>query len=141
MKSLYYLTLSLLVLATTKASAQQTPAKDTVVVDSRIFTKVEVEAKYPGGDAGWLRFLSKNLRYPDDAVNHEIQGTVIVQFIVNKDSTISDVQAITGPAKGGLREESVRVITLSGTWIPAKQNGRDVRSYKKQPLVFKLTKG
>jgi periplasmic protein TonB len=140
MRSLYLLTL-LLTLATMNGSAQQAPSKDTVVVDSRVFTKPEVPAEYPGGDTAWLHFLIRNMRYPDDAVNHEIQGTVIVQFIVNKDSTVSDVKAITGPDKGGLREEAVRVIALSGKWIPAKQNGYDVRAYKRQPLVFKLTKG
>jgi hypothetical protein len=104
----------------------------------RTYTKVEVEASYPGGSHAWLLYLNHNLHYPDDAVNNEIMGTVVVQFIVNTDSTITDVQAISGPKKGGLREESVRVITLSGKWVPAMENGRLVRSYKKQPLVFKL---
>jgi periplasmic protein TonB len=104
----------------------------------KTYTKVMIEAHYPGGDTAWMHFLNHNLRYPDDAVNNEIKGTVIVQFIVNTDSTISDIQAISGPTKGGLREESVRVISLSGKWIPAMQNGHAVRSYKKEPLVFKL---
>jgi protein TonB len=86
----------------------------------RTYTKVEVEASYPGGSHAWLMYLNHTLRYPDDAVNKEIMGTVVVQFIVNTDSTITDVQAI------------------SGKWVPAMENGRPVRSYKKQPLVFKL---
>ena len=106
--------------------------------DTATYTKVEVEASYPGGSHAWLMFLNHNLRYPDEAVNKEIMGTVVVSFIVNTDSTISDVQAISGPKKGGLREESVRVITLSGKWVPGVADGRVVRSYKKQPLVFKL---
>jgi protein TonB len=117
---------------TTRAHAQDTGK------DDRYFTKVEIEASYPGGDTAWLHFLSHTLRYPDDAVNNEIMGKVIVQFIVHTDSTISDVQAISGPTKGGLREESVRVVKASGKWVPAIQNGRAVNSYKKQPLVFKL---
>jgi protein TonB len=141
MKPLYLLTLLLVLAGTTRAHAQQAPAKDTVVVDSRVYTKTEIEAQYPGGGDAWLYFLNHNLRYPDDAVNNKVQGMVMVQFIVNKDSTISDVLAIFGPDKGGLREEAVRVITLSGRWIPAKQNGNAVRSYKKQPVIFKLTKG
>jgi len=113
-------------------------SKDTADLSDRTYTKVEVEASYPGGSHAWLQYLNHTLRYPDEAVNKEIMGTVIVQFIVNTDSTITDVQAISGPKKGGLREESVRVITLSGKWVPAMENGRLVRSYKKQPLVFKL---
>jgi protein TonB len=104
----------------------------------KTFTKVEIESEFPGGTAAWLRYLNKNLRYPDDAVNNEIQGTVVVQFIVDKEGNVSDVQAIQGPDNGGLRDEAVRVIKKSGKWTPAVQNGRQVKSYKKQPIVFRL---
>jgi protein TonB len=104
----------------------------------KTFTKVEIESDFPGGTAAWLRYLNKNLRYPDDAVNNEIQGTVVVQFIVDKEGNVSDVNAISGPDNGGLREEAVRVIKKSGRWTPAVQNGRQVKSYKKQPIVFRL---
>ena len=115
----------------------EAPKKDDEDYD-KTFTKVEIESEFPGGAAAWLRYLNKNLRYPDDAVNNEIQGTVVVQFIVDKEGNVSDVQAIAGPDNGGLREEAVRVIKKSGRWTPAVQNGRQVKSYKKQPIVFKL---
>lgn len=115
----------------------EAPKKDEEDYD-KTFTKVEIESEFPGGAAAWLRYLNKNLRYPDDAVNNEIQGTVIVQFIVDKEGNVSDVQAIQGPDNGGLREEAVRVIKKSGKWTPAVQNGRQVKSYKKQPIVFRL---
>jgi protein TonB len=104
----------------------------------KTFTKVEIESEYPGGPAAWLRYLNKNFRYPDDAVNNDIQGTVVVQFIVDKEGIVSDVSAISGPSDGGLRDEAIRVIKKSGRWTPAVQNGRQVKSYKKQPIVFKL---
>ena len=115
----------------------EAPKKDDEDYD-KTFTKVEIESSFPGGDGAWLRYLNKSLHYPDDAVNNEIQGTVIVQFIVDKEGNVSDVQAISGPESGGLREEAVRVIKKSGKWTPAVQNGRQVKSYKKQPIVFKL---
>lgn len=115
----------------------EAPKKDEEDYD-KTFTKVEIESEFPGGAAAWLRYLNKNLRYPDDAVNNEIQGTVVVQFIVDKEGNVSDVQAISGPDNGGLREEAVRVIKKSGKWTPAVQNGRQVKSYKKQPIVFRL---
>jgi periplasmic protein TonB len=115
----------------------EAPKKDEEDYD-KTFTKVEIESEYPGGSAAWLRYLNKNFRYPDDAVNNEIQGTVVVQFIVDKEGNVSDVNAISGPESGGLREEAVRVIKKSGKWTPAVQNGRQVKSYKKQPIVFKL---
>ena len=104
----------------------------------KTFTKVEIESEYPGGPAAWLRYLNKNFHYPDDALTNEIQGVVMVQFIVDKEGIVSDVQAISGPEEGGLREEAMRVIRKSGVWIPAIQNGRKVKSYKRQPVVFKI---
>jgi len=115
----------------------EAPKKDDEDYD-KTFTKVEVESLYPGGLPAWQRYLNKNLRYPDEAQNNEIQGAVVVQFIVDKDGNVSDVQAVSGPEQGGLREEAVRVIKKSGKWTPAIQNGRQVKSYKKQPITFKL---
>jgi protein TonB len=102
----------------------------------KTFTKVEIESEYPGGAAAWQRYLNRNLRYPQDAIDNEIQGTVVVQFIVDKEGMVSDVESISGPKE--LRDEAVRVIKKSGKWTPAVQNGRQVKSYKKQPIVFRL---
>lgn len=102
----------------------------------KTFTKVEIESEYPGGAAAWQRYLNRNLRYPQEAIDNEIQGAVVVQFIVDKEGNVSDVEAISGPQE--LRAEAVRVIKKSGKWTPAVQNGRQVKSYKKQPIVFRL---
>ena len=102
----------------------------------KTFTKVEIESDYPGGQAAWQRYLLKTLRYPQEAQDNEIQGTVVVQFIVDKAGVVSNVEAIAGPSE--LRDEAVRVIKKSGSWTPAVQNGRQVKSYKKQPIVFRL---
>jgi bla regulator protein blaR1 len=98
--------------------------------------KVEVQADFPGGIEGWKVYLTKNLKYPDDAVNNEVQGEVIVRFVVNTDGSLSDVHAISGPSR--LRAESVRVVKESGHWIPAKDKGVTVASIKKQPIDYKL---
>jgi protein TonB len=102
----------------------------------KTFTKVEIESDYPGGQAAWARYLNKNLHYPEEAVNGEIQGDVVVQFIVDKEGVVSEVEALSGPNE--LRDEAVRVIKRSGKWTPAIQNGRQVKSYKKQPIKFRL---
>lgn len=105
--------------------------------ENDIFKKVEIESKYPGGPGAWARFLQRNLRFPDNAISDNIQGTVIVQFIVDRDGTVSDVIALTDPG-GGLAEEAVRIVRKSGKWDPAIQNGKHVKSYKKQPITFRL---
>jgi N-acetylmuramoyl-L-alanine amidase len=98
--------------------------------------KVEVEANYPGDADSWKTYLFKNLNYPKAAVNNEVQGEVIVEFIVNTDGSISKVHAISGPKE--LRAESVKVVKESGYWVPAMNKGIKVSSYKKQPIVYKL---
>lgn len=104
--------------------------------DKTIFTAVEIESTYPAGMPAWLRFLSKNFHVPDEAVDNRIDGTVVVQFVVDKEGNVSDVKAVSGPEL--LQAEAVRVIKKSGKWTAAIQNGRKVNSYKRQPIVVRL---
>lgn len=100
------------------------------------FMKVEIESRYPKGDAEWYRFLRKNLIYPQEAIDNLVQGTVIVQFVVDTAGKVSRVEAISGPAE--LHEAAIRVVKKSGDWLPAIQNHRKVPSYKRQPIGFAL---
>ncbi|HTE10393.1 MAG TPA: N-acetylmuramoyl-L-alanine amidase [Chitinophagaceae bacterium] len=113
----------------------QKHAKDTT--STVIFTKVEIEPDYPGGQAGWIEYLTKNLKYPQDAIKKEVQGTVVIQFIVDQQGKISDVKAISGPEI--LRAASIKVIKESGVWLSAMQNGKKVKAYKRQPITYKLS--
>jgi len=100
---------------------------------NKTWTKVEIPSEYPGGMPAWQRFLNRNLHFPPV---EDVQGTVVVQFIVDKDGSVSEVEAMSGPDE--LRAEAVRVIKKSGKWTPAIQNGHQVRSVKKQPIIFRL---
>lgn len=102
------------------------------------FMKVEIESQYPGGPEAWRRFLTKQLQrnYPQEALDNEIQGTVVIQFIVDKDGNVSNVEALSGPEE--LRSTAIKVIEKSGKWIPAVQNHQHVKSYKRQPIVFSI---
>lgn len=98
--------------------------------------KVEIESEYPGGPTAWKRFLDRNLRFPQEALDNEVQGFVVVKFIVDREGNVSDVEAISGPQE--LRAEAIRVIKKSGKWTPAVQNGHHVKSYKRQPIGFQI---
>ena len=118
-------------------------ANDKVIADTKsddnvVFTQLETEASYPGGSKEWMAYMNKNFKYPTEAVSMKIQGTVIVQFVVDKEGNVSDIEALSGPETGGLREEAIRIIKNSGKWIPGKQNGVAVKSYKKQPISYRL---
>lgn len=101
------------------------------------FIPIQIESTYPGGVEAWKRYLNKKLQYPILAQEIAMRGTVMVQFVVDKEGNISDVSAISGPEL--LRAEAVRVIRKSGKWIPGMNNGVYVKSYKKQPITFRMT--
>ena len=98
---------------------------------------VQIESEYPGGLSAWLRYLTKTLPkyYTDDLVEQQIQGRVVVQFVVDTEGNVSDVRGVEGPKE--LMEVGEKVIRLSGKWTPAIQNGHKVKSYKRQPIIFK----
>lgn len=104
--------------------------------EAEIFVPIEREPEYPGGIPAWQRYLTRNLRIPQVAIDNGISGTVVVQFVVDKDGNVSNVIALSGPEE--LRDEAVRVIKKSGKWTPALQNGNHVASYRKQPIVIRI---
>jgi len=114
----------------------EAPAKKQEEPD--IYLTVQIESEYPGGMSAWLRYLTKTLPkyYTDDLIEQEIQGRVLVQFIVDTEGNVSDVRGIEGPK--GLMEAAEKVIRMSGKWTPAIQNGHKVKSYKRQPIIFQL---
>lgn len=105
--------------------------------EPEVFTKVEVDAKYPGN---WVNFLTRNLDAQVPVDNGASPGnyTVIVQFIVDVAGNVSDVKALTSVGYG-MEQEAIRVIKKSGKWTPAIQNGREVKAFRKQPITFQVT--
>ncbi len=103
----------------------------------KIYSKVEVEAVFPGGQKGWSNYLMTHLKYPEEAQKKEIQGLVVAQFVVNTNGALSDIKIIKSPSKI-LSDETLRIIKNSGKWIPASNNGEIVKSYKRQPIHFVL---
>jgi periplasmic protein TonB len=108
-----------------------------VVSDSRVFTKVEKHAEFPGGAEGWRTYLMQNLRYPNKALKKNIQGVVRVEFLVDHDGNISEVKGLNDPG-GGLMEEAVRIIKYGPKWQPAEQDGRKVLYRQIQAITFAL---
>jgi protein TonB len=112
------------------------PKKDEEDID-KIVIDVQIESEYPGGTSSWIRFIKKNLsNYPEEALEKGVQGTVVVRFIVDREGNVSEVEAVSGPEE--LKAAAVTVIRKSGKWKPAEHNGRKVKSYKKQPITFRL---
>ena len=71
-------------------------------MDTVTLGNVEIESQYSGGNGAWSHFMLKNLHYPDKAVIDRIQGVIVVQFIVQRDGSVSDIHSIFGTNDGGL---------------------------------------
>jgi protein TonB len=97
----------------------------------------EKESDYPGGMKGWQRYMLKNLKYPERAMNGKVQGQVRVNFAVDKTGNVIDPY-ISGSVEYSLDEEALKIIKDSGKWEPAFQNAHNVKSYKRQPINFRL---
>jgi hypothetical protein len=95
------------------------------------------EATFPGEAPAWRRFLERNLNAAAPVDNGAPAGayTVIVQFIVDKDGSISDVKALTNHGYG-MEKELVRLISVGPSWVPASMFGKPVKAYRKQPVTF-----
>jgi TonB family protein len=117
-------------------SLSDTPAKP--VNDTEAFTAVEQPAMFPGGMDAFSRYLSKTIRYPMEAREKRVQGKVLLNFIIEKDGSLSDIR-VAHEIGSGLGDEAVRVVKQSPRWIPAMQNGAPVRQRYTTPISFSLT--
>lgn len=118
--------------------------RDEVVVEEKkapepekIFTAVEESPKFPGGEAELYKFLNKNIRYPEIAAQNNIQGRVVVQFVVEKDGSVGEVKVVRG-VDPDLDKEAVRVVKSMPKFIPGKMNGQNVRVWHTLPIKFTL---
>lgn len=106
--------------------------------DKKIYTSVDETAEYAdGGMQGLMRFLMNNIRYPEEAYKNDIQGRVIVKFVIEKDGSIADAQVIKG-VDPQLDKEALRVVNAMPAWIPGKVKGEPVASCFTLPVTFKL---
>lgn len=97
----------------------------------------EIMPEYPGGFSALATFLSKNVKYPSMSIEVNSQGRVIVQFVVDKDGSITHAQVVKG-VDPHLDKEALRVINAMPKWSPGKQGGKAVRVKYTVPVTFKL---
>ena len=92
---------------------------------------------FPGGMPAMMQWLSENINYPVLAVENGVQGRVIVQFVVEKDGSVTDV-SIAKSVEPSLDKEAIRVVSIMPRWNPGKQNGSPVRVKYTVPVMFSL---
>ncbi|KRO55248.1 MAG: energy transducer TonB [Cryomorphaceae bacterium BACL11 MAG-121001-bin54] len=105
--------------------------------DEEFFMVVENMPEFPGGDAGLMKYIQKNVKYPPIAKEYNITGKVFVSFIVDKSGSVSDVKIARGVDKS-LDAEALRVVKSLPKYKPGKQRGKAVRVMFTIPINFTL---
>ena len=119
--------------------------KDEIIVEEKspepvkeeIFTAVEQMPQFPGGEAELLKYIASHIKYPTMAAENNIQGRVVVKFVVNKNGKVGDVVVLRGKDPD-LDKEAVRVVKTLPDFIPGKMNGQAVSVWYTLPINFKL---
>ncbi len=114
--------------------AQPEPPKEE---ENKVFDVVEEQPSFPGGQGALMSWLSENIKYPVIAAENGVQGRVIVQFVVSKTGSISDVKVVRG-VDPSLDREAVRVVSAMPKWTPGRQNGTTVNVRYTLPVTFRL---
>ncbi len=101
------------------------------------FIVVEVMPEFPGGQDKMMKFIRDNVKYPQEAQKKEVEGRVVVTFVVEKDGSLTDVKVVRDIGFG-CGEEAVRVIKRMPKWKPGTQRGKPVKVKMALPIQFKL---
>jgi periplasmic protein TonB len=105
--------------------------------DDQVYTAVEEDAEFPGGNEAMMKFISKNIVYPRKAEKMELEGKVVVYFEIDKEGKVTNVKLYKG-FNEECDQEAIRVVKMMPQWKPAKQNGRHVRVRRTLPVRFTL---
>jgi TonB family protein len=115
---------------TTDSAAKYDPNKDTAFYAQK---ECEITATYPGGPKNWEYFVDKNLFNLNETAEKVI---VSVQFRVDRQGKVSNIEVVSGPSKGGFGKEAMRLVKKSGIWMPAVSRGHQVNAFRTVEIAF-----
>ncbi|MES2798400.1 MAG: TonB family protein [Bacteroidota bacterium] len=102
-------------------------------------TFVDISAEFPGGYTEMAKYIAKNIKYPQEAIELGVEGKSYLRFVVGNDGAIEDVRVVRGIAQSpAMDKEAMRVVKSMPKWKPGEINGKQVRSYFDLPVSFKL---
>ena len=126
---------------TTPDSATETtaaPADSTSLSSDSIFEVAEVMPEFPGGTQALFKFIGENLQYPQNAIDGQIEGRVVVQFVVDKEGKVGNIQVVRSIDKM-LDQAAIDVVRALPDWKPGMQDGQPVNVRYTLPVNFKLS--
>ena len=115
------------------------PVSGKVVKDEKgIYNHAEVDPKYPGGQSALDDYIKDNIQYPVVALDNDIEGKVMVRFVIDEEGNVTDVTTLNQPVGYGIEKEAVRVVSGMPQWTPGTVKCKKVKTYMQLPIVFTL---
>lgn len=121
-----------------KARAKRLKDYQPQVDADKVYEEVDQMPEFPGGQSALKKYLSDNIKYPALAAEYGKQGTAIIQFVVNADGSISDVEVARSAGDSSLDKEAIRVVKSMPKWNPGKKYGQNVKVRTKTNVAFRL---
>ena len=121
-----------------KARAKRLKDYQPQVDADKVYEEVDQMPEFPGGQSALKKYMSDNVRYPALAAEYGKQGTAIIQFVVNADGSISDVEVVRSASDSSLDKEAIRVVKSMPKWNPGKKYGQNVKVRTKTNVAFRL---
>lgn len=129
-----YILAGLMMIVMSSPAMAQDVDSITDVESEKIFGEPEMQPTFNGDINLWL---AQNMRYPEEAEKNDIEGKVVVEFVIEKDGSVSNIKALKSP-HSSLTEEVVRLVKAMPNWNPGTMSGKPVRVKYTLPLSFKL---
>ena len=136
------LLLNLMFLSTMMVSAQVVADGDNTYIDNddeQIYDKPDKIAQFPGGMDAYVTWMTANFHYPEKAIRNNVEGRVVLSFIVNKQGRIKDIKVLKRLSPE-CDKEAIRMVKAMPRWFAAEHQGRKVNCRYTMPVVFKLNK-
>lgn len=116
------------------------PNEKAIIITDEIFSVVETPPSFKGkGNAFFMEYVGRNLKYPSEDIEKQTEGKVYVQFVIEKDGAITNVEVVSNKGSEKMADEAIRVIENSPRWEPGRQNENPVRVRMVMPITFKLS--
>lgn len=113
------------------------PVTPEIPIEEKIFIVVEENPQYPGGETALFKFIGENLKYPSEAEKNNVQGRVILKFVVNPDGSVGKIEVLRS-IDPLLDNEAIRVVKTLPKFRPGKQGGVPVKVWFMLPVLFKI---
>jgi protein TonB len=112
--------------------------KNQVQQKNGVYTLLEDQPAFPGGSKAFMNYISQNIKYPKIDMENNVQGRAVIQFVVERDGSLTEIKTVRAPSKA-MGDEAIRVLKRSPKWKPGKVKGKPVRAMYIVPVNFALS--